>query len=419
MRGVALGPRLGLAAGVIRGGLALGLVGVIRGGPALGLVSVIRGGLALGLVGLALSPLVASPSRGDEAAERLEALRRAIETARGRVAGYERQERGLLETLEALEESASLLAEAEVEARASLADARRDLAAVDRDERALRKALARTRRALAARAVSLYKAGDLGPVRLLFSAPSLREFLARSRVLRRLLEHDGAMLQRQRDEVAALEQARERSLAAASERDRALADLDARSQELRRQRAVRQDLLASVRGDRAQARAALVELERAARALEEKIASLRSRGPSHSFAARRGRLPAPVDGPVARHFGLEVDREFGTETFHKGLDYRVPRGTTVRAVAPGTVRYAGRFRGYGNLVILDHGDDYFTVSAHLDEIAVGLGEVLEARAVVGSVGDTGSLRGPVLYFEVRHGAEALDPAGWLAPGGGG
>jgi len=373
----------------------------------------------LGRVGLAASLLAATPARADDAAERLEALRQAIETARARLSGYEHQERGLLETLEALEESASLLAEAEVEARASLADARRELDSVDHDERALREALAHTRRALSARAVSLYKAGELGPVRLLFSAPSLREFLARSRALRRLLEHDGAMLDRQRNEVAALERARGRSLAAAALRDRALEELDGRSRELRSERAARRKLLASVRGDSAQARAALVELERAARALEDKLASLRSRGPSQSFAAQRGRLPAPVDAPVARPFGLEVDREFGTETFHKGIDYRVPRGATVRSVAPGTVRYAGRFRGYGNLVILDHGDDYFTVSAHLDEIAVRIGEVLEAGAVVGSTGDTGSLRGPVLYFEVRHGAEALDPAGWLEGGGGG
>jgi len=69
-------------------------------------------------------------------------------------------------------------------------------------------------------------------------------------------------------------------------------------------------------------------------------------------------------------------------------------------------------------VILDHGDDYFTVSAHLDEVAVEVGDALDAGATVGTAGQTGSLRGPVLYFEVRRGAEALDPAGWLAAGGG-
>ena len=358
--------------------------------------------------------VLAGPAGADEAEQKLEALRRAIDTRRERVARYERREQGLLETLEAMDQSAGLLAEAEREARQALAAARAELASFAEEEQRLEADVARTRQALAARAVSLYKAGELGPVRLLFSAGSLREFLARSRALRRLLEHDRVMLDRQRAEVAALEAARIRTLAAAADRDRKLAELDVRSQELRAERGERTRLLAALRGDRERERAALVELERAARALEEKLASLRSRGPSLSFAALQGRLPPPVDAPVARPFGREVDREFGTQTFRKGIDYRVGLGATVRAVAEGTVRYAGRFQGYGNLVILDHGDDYFTVSAHLDEIAVEVGDALEAGAVVGTAGETGSLRGPVLYFEVRRGAEALDPARWLA-----
>jgi murein DD-endopeptidase MepM/ murein hydrolase activator NlpD len=111
-----------------------------------------------------------------------------------------------------------------------------------------------------------------------------------------------------------------------------------------------------------------------------------------------------------------VDREFGTQTFRRGVDFDAPRGASVRAVAPGTVRFAGRFRGYGNLVILDHGEGWFTVSAHLDRVAVEVGERVDGGTVVGQVGDTGSLRGPVLYFEIRRGAEAVDPAEWLAPG---
>lgn len=367
---------------------------------------------------LVLALLAPAASGRDDDAKRLDALREAIATGRERVAGYERKERGLLETLEALEQSAELLAQAEADARESLAGARRELVDLAAEEKSLDRALAKTRRALAARAVSLYKAGDLGPVRLLFSAGSLREFLARSRALRRLLDHDRVMLDRQREQAAALASARERTTAAADARDRALADLADRTQELRDEQAARRALLASVRGDREREREALVELERAARALEEKLASLRSRGPAGSFAALRGKLPSPVVARVSRPFGLEVDREFGTETFHKGIDFQVQRGATVRAVADGTVRFAGRFQGYGNLVILDHGDDYFTVSAHLDELAVEVGDAIDAGATVGTAGETGSLRGPVLYFEVRHGAEALDPADWLAVGGG-
>ena len=82
-------------------------------------------------------------------------------------------------------------------------------------------------------------------------------------------------------------------------------------------------------------------------------------------------------------------------------------------MAAGQVRYAGWFRGYGKLVILDHGEEYFTVSGHLAEIEVEAGDEVSGGQEVGTVGETGSLSGPRLYFEIRRGSEPLDPREWL------
>jgi septal ring factor EnvC (AmiA/AmiB activator) len=129
----------------------------------------------------------------------------------------------------------------------------------------------------------------------------------------------------------------------------------------------------------------------------------------------RRRLDPPVDAPIVSGFGRVVDREFQTKTFRSGVVFDAPAGTAVRAVAAGRVRYAGWFQGYGRLVILDHGSGYYTVSGHLAELRVGLGDGVERGAEIGSVGDSGSLSGPRLYFEIRRGAEPLDPREWLAP----
>jgi septal ring factor EnvC (AmiA/AmiB activator) len=115
-----------------------------------------------------------------------------------------------------------------------------------------------------------------------------------------------------------------------------------------------------------------------------------------------------------QEFGRVVDSEFLTQTLRNGVAFDAPRGTPVRSVAAAHVRYADWFRGYGRLVILDHGGQYFTVSGHLDEIAVSVGDPVDPGAVIGTVGDTGSLAGPRLYFEVRRGGKALDPREWLA-----
>ena len=86
----------------------------------------------------------------------------------------------------------------------------------------------------------------------------------------------------------------------------------------------------------------------------------------------------------------------------------------MRAGAPGHVRFAGWFSGYGQIVILEHDGDYYTVYGHLSKIGVEPGERVETRRAVGSVGDTGSLEGPRLSFEIRHGNEPVDPSEWLA-----
>ena len=96
-----------------------------------------------------------------------------------------------------------------------------------------------------------------------------------------------------------------------------------------------------------------------------------------------------------------------------GLVIDAPMGTPVAAVSAGRVRFAGWFRGYGRIVILDHADNWFTVSGHLDELDVALGDEVKARQTLGRVGETGSLTGSQLYFEIRRGAEAQNPADWL------
>ena len=164
----------------------------------------------------------------------------------------------------------------------------------------------------------------------------------------------------------------------------------------------------------------MIEFETAARALEQALGALEGEpaerrsalGPP--FANLRGELPAPVAAPIVGEFGRVVDAEFRTQTFRKGVEFAALRGAAVRAVAAGRVRYAGWFSGYGRLVILDHGDQYFSVSAHLEEISVSVGQAVARGDAIGTVGETGSLAGPRLYFEIRQGSEALDPRRWLA-----
>jgi septal ring factor EnvC (AmiA/AmiB activator) len=363
--------------------------------------------------------LPAAPAAADRQHD-LEELRGAIEESRRRVGSYEREERGLLETVEILDRTAELLGREVAEARRAAGEARDRLIEIQAEAEEIARRLEATGRALKLRSVALYRAGDLGAVRLLFSSGGLREFLSRVNTLRRLLAHDAELLDRHRRDSAALELAESQTRESALRLDEAESQLSQRSAQLESERRAKRSVVAQLHANRARERSALVELERAARALEEILVHLETEpppasaaAPGISFARLRRHLEPPVVAPIVGGFGRVVDSEFQTETFRSGVVFGAARGTLVLAVAAGRVRFAGWFRGYGKLVIVDHGEGYFSVFGHLDAISVEVGAPLARGAVLGTVGETGSLSGPQLYFEIRRGGEALDPRDWL------
>jgi murein DD-endopeptidase MepM/ murein hydrolase activator NlpD len=115
----------------------------------------------------------------------------------------------------------------------------------------------------------------------------------------------------------------------------------------------------------------------------------------------------PVDGPVTSPFGLRWRGLL--PDLHRGVDIAVPTGTAIRAMAPGTVRYAGTMAGYGQVVWLDHGGAVLSVYAHLSRLDVRTGEAVAGQQVVGLSGATGDATGAHLHFEVWRWGRQADP----------
>jgi septal ring factor EnvC (AmiA/AmiB activator) len=218
------------------------------------------------------------------------------------------------------------------------------------------------------------------------------------------------------------EEARQQELAtlrAEAQREQAEVDRDAGR---------RRSLLARVRDERAYHERMVGELTEASRRLEAFIRELQTKqrrlakippprapgeAPGAGFGNLRGRLPWPADGRIVSPFGPQVHPRFGTKTFRSGVDIEAPGGADVAAVYPGQVVYTGWFKGYGNLIILDHGLEYYTLYAHVADILVKEGDEVRQAQRIGTVGDTGSLSGPRLYFEVRYQGKPQDPEQWL------
>lgn len=333
------------------------------------------------------------------------------------LAELEAQEGDLLAALERLElqertESAALEA-----AEKRVADSEKALAFVRGEAARTRATLKKRRAALAPRLAARYRLGRTGYLPLLLSAGSMDELLRRRRLLGRIIRRDlEAIAEVRRLEKMLAEQ--EAALAkGTADLETLRASAAARLEAARAARREREAALAAVRGEKALSRRALASLDRARKKLVGLVRRLPRKGPAPGatgFAALRGRLPLPTAGAIEMGFGTRTDPRYDTVTVHKGVDIRAPKGTKVKAVAAGRVAHAGWLRGYGNLVILDHGGGYYTLMAHLDRMNVKKGAQVAAGEVVGLVGDTGSLKGAHLYFEIREGGRAVDPQAWFA-----
>lgn len=131
--------------------------------------------------------------------------------------------------------------------------------------------------------------------------------------------------------------------------------------------------------------------------------------PSGAFASLRGRLPAPISGQIAARFGAKR----GDGPTWRGMFIKAPEGTDVRAIASGRVVFANWMRGYGNLIIVNHGGEYLSIYGNNQTLVKRAGDAVKPGDVIASAGNTGGNEESGLYFELRHLGKAFDPAGWV------
>jgi murein DD-endopeptidase MepM/ murein hydrolase activator NlpD len=159
----------------------------------------------------------------------------------------------------------------------------------------------------------------------------------------------------------------------------------------------------------------LSELEAAAKNLGRIVESFED-APAHvglDVRKFRGLLDWPAEGVVSAKFGTVVHPRFKTQVPHPGLDIEAPDGQPFRTIFDGRVAYASPLNGYGLTVVVDHGNGVVSIYAHAAVLLVEVGENVVRDQELGRVGDSGSLRGPYLYFEMREAGKPVDPSSWL------
>jgi septal ring factor EnvC (AmiA/AmiB activator) len=355
----------------------------------------------------------------EERRKELAELRRRLGELKGRYEASRKREadlKGQLETadldlqIQTGERRVLDLRKAEAAREAARAAAGRDAAQRDADAR---------RADLGTRMAALYRLGRLGYLRPLAAADSASSFLGGLRLLTHLARRDATLLARH-EEAAATLAAREQELAV---KKRELADLAAESRR-------KEVALASARSRKAALLAQVHETarveERQVSTLEDKSARLaallellegrgRSLAPgAASIHKYRGALDWPLRGKVAVPFGRIANPKF-PKTFLRssGWTLEAPTGSTVHAVFSGEVVYAQWLKGYGNLVVVDHGGGVFTLYGRLATGTIGRGELVSIGDRIGILGESPEDEPAGLYFEIRDNRTSADPATWL------
>jgi septal ring factor EnvC (AmiA/AmiB activator) len=353
----------------------------------------------------------AQSSESKRVSDRIRALQAEAE-------GLAAEARTLLGDLRRLEIERDLQAARVTQAEAAAAGFR--AAVVDADARLA--ALERERVAqlpdLRAQLVDIYKQGRGGYARLILEANGIREL---GRLTRAVAALGRINAQRVADHRRTLEQLRqERAVLAQKSRELLAAEAEARQSRAAAERAVaaRAALLEQIDARRDLNAQFAGELQVAEERLQQQVANLAAGRPAEAViipvAPFRGALPWPLaGGRISRRFGQAADRA-PAGAVRNGIEIAAPAGAAVSAVHGGTVAYAEAFTGFGTLVIVDHGDNTFTLYGHLATASVSRGQAVETGAELGRVG-TSPAGGPALYFEIRVDGRSVDPVQWLRP----
>ncbi|MBN2418412.1 MAG: peptidoglycan DD-metalloendopeptidase family protein, partial [Deltaproteobacteria bacterium] len=280
----------------------------------------------------------------------------------------------------------------------------------------LEKNLNRVETLLVERLVAFYKNAKRGYIRVLLSTEDMDLLNHNLKYLRVIMDRDRAVM----DELARQKADYHREMSIIQEQLDAVTRLEeSETKNLGELKDILEKevlLLAKIHREKEFYEVAVKELQSAADDLKDTITNLESSAKKGDvplpagFGKSKGKLPMPLKGKIIKNAKKKGKSSSGKQ---KGIYIDGPSGMEVKAVYQGRVEYSGVLKGYGQVVVINHGERYYTISAYLDGRKKYEGDTVLAGDVIGYVGEAGLTTGPALYFEIRKGDEDLNPVKWI------
>lgn len=275
---------------------------------------------------------------------------------------------------------------------------------------ALSQGMEKTKKELFSRLIALYKMGRIHPERFLLASQSYLDLLKIDKYFRVIIDCDTRLVNTYRSQVSLNKTYQEGLIQDQSQWEKHIAEVEQKGEEIKKTRKTKRALLKSIQSQKVVYQKVILELEERAKGLQTLVDKLEQEKSVYAYRKSKhepdmGKLVSPVEGKV-----ISLFKEKG----QNGIEIKAAMGTEIRSVLPGKVLYADWFKGFGNMVIIDHGDHTFTVSAYCSQLLKKVGDDVSQGEPVALVGSAGSLKGPCLYFEIRHRGKPQDPMNWIA-----
>lgn len=373
---------------------------------------------------LVVFPLVLTGQTGDldkqiQNQERtLKEIRKSIDELNSKISRSQKDKKATVQEINRLDRQVTMInkLKRELQKESNLKEQRIDLL-IETIKATDEKILALKTRA-ARRAVLAYKMGRNRDIDLLLTSGDINQALRRSTYLaainkaeKQTLRELEVMMQSNRSNQNNLARAVSSLKRNIEERERAGREISSTQRKKRaRLNTINQDIQA-FKDDLERKQEGRKKIENTIRDLISQRASRYKT--SSEFAKHKGYLRWPVRGKLVGRFGPQKNEKLGTVTHNPGIDIAAQKGRAVHAVQDGYVVAVTWIPGYGNTIIVDHGDDFYTVYAHIDDIKVTMDTKIFRDQVIAQVSDTGSLHGSRLHFEVWQGENKVDPLKWL------
>ncbi len=351
----------------------------------------------------------------------LRKIRREINKVEKKIAVSEKKETSILYTLTNLDLDIDLTQSIIQNLKKQEKQKSQEITRLGRNLKSTLQELKKLKEIFRKRLVYIYKYGRMKDVELLLNANSIHDGLLWLEYQKRLSEQDYRNYLKIKEKQAQIALSKDLLSVELEEKHVVLEEKTKEELNLKQKKQKRQKILKGVRRNTDLLRQQLTEKEKAAEQIRRLIVKLEATPrrkpfvkPNTPFSQMRGRMIWPTEGRIVSRFGKYKHPQLKTVTENIGIDIRADLGAPIFSVASGTVTAITWQRGRGNIIIISHYGGYYTVYTHLKELLVNLLEEVEMGQEIGNVGESGSLSGPILHFEVWKGTTKVNPEHWLA-----